>query len=232
MKKYGITLLGFIIVGFGSALTVKACVGMGAWDAVAKSTADIANIEVGTAGMFFNSLCVLGQLLILRKAFKPIQFLQIPFSILLGMVINYVAYDLYTFEVDSLWTGILLYIIANTISAFGVSMVMLVNKVTFALEGFCMAISRIFPIQFHIVRQFADIFSLITVFIITYLFSIPLSVGVGTVIGMLIFGPSLGLFMRLLKPVFDTMHLTDALIDQQAANHDKSSESKFIPKRS
>lgn len=216
MKKYIVIIFGFIMVGFGSALTVRAGVGMGAWDAAAKSVADIFAVEVGTASMLFNIICVLGQFVILRKNFHLIQLLQIPFSILLGMIINYVAYDLYTFQADSLISGLLLYLLANTISALGVAMVMLVNKIPFALEGFCMAISRIFPIRFHIIRQFADILSLTVVFLFTYLFSIPLSVGVGTVMGMLIFGPSLGLFMKVLKPIFDYFDLIDPLVQQQS----------------
>ena len=43
-------------------------------------------------------------------------------------------------------------------------MVMLVNKVTMALEGLCMVVSRIFPIEFHKLRQLVDVLSILIVF--------------------------------------------------------------------
>lgn len=57
------------------------------------------------------------------------------------------------------------------------------------------------PLQFHVIRQFADIFSLVVIIIMTLLMDIPWSIGVGTVIGMIIFGPSLGMFMKLFQKI-------------------------------
>lgn len=214
MKKYFVIVFGFMIVGFGSALALKANAGMGAWDAVSKSTSDIFQIEVGTMSIFFNSLCVLGQILILKKEFNRIQLLQIPFSIILGMIINYVAYDFLLFELHSLGIGVLVYIVACIISAIGVSMVMLVNKVTFALEGLCMAISLTIRIKFHFIRQIADFLSVLLVLLLTYIFSIPLSLGVGTLTGMLMFGPCIGYFMKVLRPLFLTCGLLDNVVEK------------------
>ena len=38
MKKYIVIMFGFMIVGFGCALTIKANIGMGAWDATVSYT--------------------------------------------------------------------------------------------------------------------------------------------------------------------------------------------------
>lgn len=207
IKRYLLIVLAFMIVGTGCAFTLKANVGIGAWDALAKTTSDIIHIEVGTMGMAFNCLCVLGQIIILRKNFKLIQLLQIPLSVLLGTVINFVLYDLLVFPFDSFIGGIALYLVASTVCAFGVSIVMLLDEVTFALEGFCMAITTIIPIKFHISRQLADVFSIIVIIILTLIFNVSWSIGIGTIIGVLIFGPSLGIFMKLLKPVLKKQNL-------------------------
>ena len=207
IKRYLLIILSFMIVGTACAFTLKANVGVGAWDALAKSSSDIVHLEVGTLGMIFNCTCVVGQIIILRKKFKLVQLLQIPLSILLGIVINFVLYELLLFPFHSLIGGIIMYVIATVVCAFGVSIVMLLDEVTFALEGFCMAITTLIPVKFHVVRQSADVLSVIVIVILTFLFDISWSIGIGTIIGMLIFGPLLGIFMKVLKPVLKRHHL-------------------------
>lgn len=207
IKRYILVVLGFMIVGTGCAFTVKANVGIGAWDALAKSTSDIVGIEVGTAGMIFNCCCVLGQIIVLRKEFRPIQLLQIPLSVVLGAVINIVYYHLLVFPFDSFIGGIIIYTLATEVCAFGVSIVMLLDEVTFALEGFCMALTKILPFKFSSIRQSVDVITIIVICIITFIYHISLSIGVGTIIGMLVFGPSLGIFMKVFKPILKKRNL-------------------------
>lgn len=201
VKRYILIVLAFMIVGTACAFTLKSGIGVGAWDAMAKSVSDLIHIEVGTMGMIFNCACAVGQILILRKKFKWIQLLQIPLSVLLGTVINFVFYELLLFPFDSFIGGIVMYMIASTVCAFGVAIVMLLDEVTFALEGFCMALTELMPVKFHIIRQSADVLSVLVVVILTLIFDISWSIGVGTILGMLTFGPTLGIFMKLFKPI-------------------------------
>lgn len=199
IKKYFIIVLGFIIVGVGFAFTLKANVGVGAWDAMSASLNSLTGIEVGTWGMILNIACVFGQIIVLKKEFKLIQLLQIPLSVLLGMVINFVLYDILIFQFDSFVGGIIMYIISTEICVIGVAMIMVLDEVTFALEGFCDVLTKILPFEFHVIRQFADILSFVIIIILTFVTQIPWSIGIGTIIGMIIFGPSLGMFMKLFK---------------------------------
>lgn len=200
-KRYLMVILGFMIVGTACAFTMKANVGVGAWDALAKSSNSLTGIQVGTCGMIFNTCCVIGQILILRKNFRFIQLLQLPLNILLGSVVNLVLYNILIFSFDSFIGGIVMYILATVVAAFGVSLVMLIDEVTFALEGFCMALTKVISYKFSTVRQAVDVISIIVIIFLTLIFDIPWSIGVGTIIGMLIFGPLLGIFMKLLKPI-------------------------------
>lgn len=54
--------------------------------------------------------------------------------------------------------------------------------------------------EFSRVRQSADVLSLILIAVLSLLFKVPWSIGLGTVIGACIFGPTLGLLMKLEKP--------------------------------
>lgn len=201
IKRYILIVLAFMTVGTACAFTLKSGIGVGAWDAMAKSVSDLIHIEVGTMGMIFNCSCVVGQILILRKKFRWIQLLQIPLSVLLGTVINFVFYELLVFEFQSFLGGIFMYMLASTVCAFGVSIVMLLDEVTFALEGFCMALTELMSVKFHIIRQSADVLSVLVVVILTLIFDISWSIGVGTILGMLTFGPTLGIFMKIFKPI-------------------------------
>lgn len=192
-------VLGFIIVGIGFAFTLKANVGVGAWDALSASLYSLSGIEVGTVGMILNIGCVFGQMIILKKDFKLIQLLQIPLSVLLGLVINYVLYEILVFPFDSFIGGIVMYIVSTEICVIGVALIMVLDEVTFALEGFCDALTKVIPFQFPVVRQFADIVSFGIIVILTLVTQIPWSIGIGTIIGMVIFGPSLGVFMKLFQ---------------------------------
>lgn len=194
-------VLGFIIVGIGFAFTLKANVGVGAWDALSASLYSLSGIEVGTVGMILNIGCVFGQMIILKKDFKLIQLLQIPLSVLLGLVINYVLYEILVFPFDSFIGGIVMYIVSTEICVIGVALIMVLDEVTFALEGFCDALTKVIPFQFPVVRQFADIVSFGIIVILTLVTQIPWSIGIGTIIGMVIFGPSLGVFMKLFQKV-------------------------------
>ena len=183
-KRVIVLVFGVVVVACSSALTLKAAIGVGAWDALAQTGSLVTGIEVGTIGMFCNFLCIFVQVAILRRKFKPIQLLQIPVCILLGLIVNFMLYEVYSnFTINTYWMNVGLLILGYIVSAFAVGMVMVLDIVTFALEGACMAVSGVTDV--------------------------PLAVREGTIIGMFLFGPMMGIFMKLQKPVFKKFGLID-----------------------
>lgn len=210
IKRILVLLMGIIIVGCACAITLKAAIGVGAWDALSQTTSELTAIEVGTCGIIFNTLCVFVQIFVLKKEFKKMQLCQIPLSILLGFVINFILYDvLGNIVIEEYWISVVLLILGYLISAFAVAMVMVLDIVTFALEGACMAVSKVTGKKFHVLRQSVDVMAVIICLIVAFSFQLPLAVREGTVIGMLIFGPLLGIFMKILKPIFKKHDLID-----------------------
>lgn len=205
-------LTAFIImVGFGAAVSLKAAIGVGAWDALAQSFSFLTGLKVGTVGMIFNSSCVLGQILILRRNFKWSQLLQVAVSLLLGTVVNFFLYGvLDNFTIASYWLNLLLLVVALVIIAFAVGSVMLLDVVTLALEGLCMAISRVTGKGFAKIRQWADILFILVILALTFGFSLPPTLREGTVISMLIFSPMMGFFMEKMRPVYQRLDLLAA----------------------
>ena len=199
-----------IIVGFSASINLKVSIGVGAWDAFAQSVSFLSAIKVGTIGMILNISLVLGQWLLLRKNFKFRHLLQVPVSILLGTVVNFFLYDVFgSITIDSYALKLMLLILAYVIAACAVGAIMVLDVVTFALEGFCMALAKKTKLDFAKVRQGADIVSILLVILLTVGFSIVLTIREGTIIGMLVFAPVMGFFMKKIRPLFRKLDLLD-----------------------
>ncbi len=208
IKRSIFVLFGVIFVSFGASLTLKAAVGVGAWDAVSQSVSLLTGIKVGTFAMFLNGSCVIGQLIILHKNFNVSRILQIGVAILLGVFVNYFYYDLFgSIVLDTYWIRMLTFILAIVILSFAVAAVMVIDVVTFPLEALCMVIAKKTGWNFSKFRQYVDVGSIIFSLGITFLFAQPLVVREGTVIGMLLFGPLLGFFMHRLEPTLKRLNL-------------------------
>lgn len=208
IKRIIVLTFLIIMVGFGAAVSLKAAIGVGAWDAMAQSFSFLTGFKVGTLGILFNSSCVLGQFLILKKNFKWSQLLQVPVSILLGTMVNFFLYDvLGPLTINHYHINLLLLLAATVFLALVVGAVMTLDVVTFALEGFCMALSQVTGIGFAKIRQAADILSIAVILILTFSFSLPPSLREGTIISMLFFAPLMGFFMGKLRPLFQRFNL-------------------------
>jgi uncharacterized membrane protein YczE len=105
-------ILLIICNGCACALTMKAAIGIGAWDAMAQTFSNITTIKVGTMGIIFNCSCVLGELIILKRKFTFKHFLQVIVSFLFGFVVNFIFYNVLTFEINSYILRLLAFVLA------------------------------------------------------------------------------------------------------------------------
>lgn len=208
IKRYLLVIFCFVMIGSGVAFTLKAGVGVGAWDALGQTGYDLFGIKAGTVSMILNCVCVLVQILILRKDFRLVQLLQIPCSIVFGTVTNFVLYDLLgNVVIDSYILNVLLCVFGVVWNAFFISIIMCIDAVTTALEGACAAMTRLIPLSFSAIRQAVDVICILMITVIVCIFKVPFSIREGTIIAMLIFGPSIGVFMKGVQPVIERFGL-------------------------
>ncbi|SDK74943.1 YczE/YyaS/YitT family protein [Alkalibacterium thalassium] len=201
-KRFALLSLFSATVALAISLMLRASVGVGAFDAMTQSLSVLSGIRIGTIAMVFNLLCVLGQFIILKKEFGFSRFLQIPLSILIGMLVNYFYYSLFaSLQFDTYIASLGTYFLALVLATFSVSMVMVLNLVTFPIESFCLALTRAVPMKFAAIRQLVDIIFIIASIALTFTFGLSSSVREGTIIGMLFFGPLMGYFIRKVQPV-------------------------------
>ena len=141
IRAYGLLILLTILAGMELALLVKMNVGVGPWDAMALSFSFLTGIKMGTIAIICNFLCVLGQIILLKREFKKINLLQMPVSMLLGYSINFFVYVVFK---NMAFSNYIFRITTNIIVlvsvAFTMGAIVVLGLPTFALEGFCSAI--------------------------------------------------------------------------------------------
>ena len=212
MKKTILTFLfisiNIVITGIGASLGIKAAVGVGAWDALSQSVSTVIGMKIGTFSMLLNISCVVVQLLMLGKKFKPLSILQVFVAILLGNVVNFMLYDVYAnLVINSYFLNLAIYVVSVLIIVVGVANIMAMNFISFPLEGACLVVSDRYNLSFGKVRQWIDIIAIIIALVVAFVFKDNYTVGVGTVIGMVMFGPLLDRIMNFVRPKLDKMGL-------------------------
>lgn len=210
ISKFIVVAISMIITAIGASLGLKAAIGVGAWDALSQSVSTVLNIKVGTFSMILNISCVLIQLLLLKKDFKINHVSQIFVSILVGIVVNFMFYNVLSkFVIDSYLISMMLFVLSMIICTVSVSVIMAINLISFPLESCCMVIAKKTNKNFGSIRQGVDVISIIIALGVAFIFNDNITVREGTVIAMVIFGPMLDLFMKLMKPGLRKLELVD-----------------------
>jgi uncharacterized membrane protein YczE len=208
--KFIVVTIGIITTAIGATLGLKAAIGVSAFDALSQSASTVLDVKIGTFTMILNISCVLVQLLLLKKDFKLNHALQVFVSILLGFVVNFMFYDVFSkLTINSYFTSMFLFILSVIICAIGVSMIMALNFVSFPLESCCMVVANKLNKKFGSIRQLVDVICIIIAISIALAFKNRITVREGTIIGMLVYGPMIDLFINLMKPGLRKLNLVD-----------------------
>jgi uncharacterized membrane protein YczE len=210
IKKSLFTAFFIVVAATGVAFGLKAAVGVGAWDAFSQATSMVTGIKVGTFSMMMNLSCILVQLVILKKDFKLISFLQIFMAVLLGFFVNIVFYEvLGNVTINNYLINMAIYMVSLIVIIMAVALIMSINFLSFPLEAACMAIATKSRFKFGTIRQLVDVFSIIGALLIAISFRNPIPVREGTVIGMILFGPLIAWFIPRFQPFVKRLGLVD-----------------------
>lgn len=208
--RLGAVIVFIFVVALGASLALKASIGVGAWDAVSQAVSTISPIKVGTFAMILNTSTVLAQWILLGKHFHPQRLLQVGVAVLLGVFVNLIFYTMLgNLSLNSYALKMVVFLVGILTIAVGVAIILAIDFVTFPLEALCLVISDKTGWNFGKIRQGFDFGSIVVVLILTFVFKIPLFVREGTVIGMLIFGPTIDFVMRKVKPSLQKLNLAD-----------------------
>ncbi len=149
--------IGLIIMAFGVAFSIKATLGTSPISSLPYVTASISGLTVGTTTIIMNFAFVFLQILILRKQYEWLQLLQLPVSILFGLVIDFGGWVIEEIPLSNYFQQWFMCILGILFVGIGVSIEVMANFITNAGEGVVLAICKKVPMKFGNMKMIFDI---------------------------------------------------------------------------
>lgn len=179
------SFLFYAVAAFGVSLTLKADIGVSAFNAMNLSISYVNDVQVGTIMTFFNTMFLIGYMVLTRFKYPFKYLIQFTAVYMFGSLINLFLYQLLGCWVIHHYVQRVLLVIVGTLTAgIAVGMVLNYNKITFPTEAFCLELSKITPLKFLYLRYGVDIISILVSILLTVFFQLPLTAREGTVINM------------------------------------------------
>ena len=202
VTRYSLFVVAVIVQASGIALVVKSLLGTSPISSLPYVISLASPFTLGQMTFAINILLVLGQYLLLRKAFDNMQFLQIPVTLMFSWFIDFFM-DVWAWVVpNSYIMQMLPLLIGTTLIAFGVAVQGITNVLMLPGEGIVYAVSRYFHIEFGKVKTGNDVILVLLAAVISliYLGSIE-GIREGTLISALITGSIARFFLKHLGKV-------------------------------
>lgn len=154
-------------------------------------------LTFGITTFILNMLFILGQIILLRRAFRPVQFLQIGANILFSSLIDVSMVLLDFVQPQALWARLASLLIGCMILALGVSIEVAPAVIVVPGEGIVRAIAQRTKIRFGTVKICFDVTLMAAAAILSFLFFGGLNgIGAGTVISAFAVGKFVNLVNR------------------------------------
>lgn len=199
-KRYVLFVISLFISALGVAFTKHGELGVSPISSVANvMSIKLDFISLGIWLIIWNCVLILGQILILRKKFKPIQLLQIPLSFLFGYFTDFGLWLVGFIPAKSYIMRLVMVFIGIVILGFGVSLSVSANVIMNSGEAFVKAISDTTNKNFGNVKIAFDVSCVALALILSLLFFDFTIVGTreGTIISALCTGLVVKLFRKL-----------------------------------
>ncbi len=196
-KRYVLAAMGVLIMGIGVAATTRAELGVSPISSVANiMSIKIDAISLGNWLFLWNMLLLVGQMLILRKRFNPIQFLQVPISILFGSFTD-IGVKLWNYVPIPNYAAQLIMVIGGmVILSIGITICVTANVIMNSGEAFVKAISDTTHKDFGMLKVVFDVCCVVMAVLLSLLFFGTI---VGTREGTIILAVLTGFTVKLLS---------------------------------
>ena len=199
-KRYVLFVIRLFISALGVAFTKHGELGVSPITSVANvMSIKLDFFSLGIWLIIWNCVLILGQILILRKKFKPIQLLQIPLSFLFGYFTDFGLWLVGFIPAKSYIMRLVMVFIGIVILGFGVSLSVSANVIMNSGEALVKAISDTTNKNFGNVKIAFDVSCVVLALILSLLFFDFTIVGTreGTIISALCTGLVVKLFRKL-----------------------------------
>lgn len=200
MKKLGGTLAGLLLIALYASLSMKADIGISAYDALSRTIGLASGIKMGTASIMLNTLLVLAQAIILGKKTKPKLFSQFIIVFGFGFLVNFIYYDLFaSLELIGYGWQLAVLALALEVRIIGVLILFKTDFVTCPIDGISMELSLKTGARYEIIRQGMEVVSLVLICTVTLLYRCQWTIGIGTILDAISIAPLMALNKRIFK---------------------------------
>lgn len=198
-KRYGLLVLGLFFAALGVALTKRGELGVSPISSVANVMSyQFTDLTLGSWLIVWNCVLILGQILLLRRKFQPIQFLQIPLSFLFGWFTDFGMW-LVSFLPAQFYAARLVMVLVGTIVlGFGITLSVIADQIMNSGEAFVKAISDVTQKEFGSIKVGFDVSCVVIALVLSLFFFEGSIVGTreGTIIAALCTGFVVKFFSR------------------------------------
>lgn len=141
-KRYILFIISLFISALGVAITKHGELGVSPISSVANVLSyQFPILSMGSWLIVWNCVLIVGQIVILRKKFEPIQLLQVPLSFLFGWFTDLGMFFVSFIPADIYAVRLTLVIIGVVVLGFGISLSVIANVIMNAGEAFVKAIA-------------------------------------------------------------------------------------------
>lgn len=202
--RYLIGVMGIFFIGLGVAFAKHSALGISPVSSVANVLSiRFSALTVGTWVMIWNCFLIVLEILLKRKDFKPIELLQFPVSLLLGVFTDVGMKIVAGIPAAVYVVKLLLVLIGTVIIAFGITLTIFSGKIMNVGEAFVNVVASKLHKEFGVVKVAFDIVSVSISVVLSLIFFHFTVVGVreGTLITACLVGFVVKFFVKhLSKP--------------------------------
>ena len=188
--RYLFFILGIAVNSFGVAFVTKSALGTSQISSVPYVLSlQFPWLSFGMTTFLCNMVYILIQIILLKKDFHPVQFLQIAANFLFSWLIDLSMGILDFFQPEALWARILSLLAGCLILGLGISIEVAPDTIAVPGEGIVRAIARTTGFRFGSVKVGFDLTLIVIAVVLSFLFFGRLNgIGAGTVVSALVVG--------------------------------------------
>ena len=199
VSRYLWFVLGVLVNSFGVALITQAALGTSPISSIPYVLSLRFPITLGEFTFILNLVYILGQIVLLRRVFQPIQLLQIAVNVIFSAFIDVSMNLLSWLQPDHIAVKLIALILGCAILGVGISIEVAPDVLVVPGEGIVRAMTQVSGKRFGSVKVFFDCTLVAIALILSFLFFHGLNgLGLGTVISALIIGRFVNLYNRYL----------------------------------
>lgn len=202
LKRSLLLCLGLAVMALGVALSIKADLGTSPISSVPYVVSLMSAMSVGTATILINAVLLLGEVLIMRRQFHAVQFLQLGVVIFFGWLIDLFLRALNGLTYADYGQQWLICIAGIVILGIGVSFEVTANLIPLPGEGLILSLCTVLPIKFGSMKVIVDVTLVIVAVLLSFAFLAGLyGVREGTVAAAVCVGLVAKFVNRQIKPL-------------------------------